>query len=111
MAERRVFAKRQAGFDFHRGLHKEKAQGMWREAVAAFKLAVRAPEDRGSRERHINASLFCSVVICLDMLGEYAERDRYLRQWEAEHPDDSQVERQRDYLAQKRRRLTGSALR
>jgi tetratricopeptide (TPR) repeat protein len=108
MAERLVFAKRQAGFDFHRGLHKEKAQGMWREAVGDFKFALRAPEDLGSGERHINASLFCSAVICLDMLGEHEERDRYLRQWAAEHPDDPRVERQRDFLEQKRRRYNGS---
>jgi hypothetical protein len=73
LAERRVFAKHQAGFDFYRGLHKEMAQGMWREAVVDCKAAIRPPEELGSRERR-------SALICLDMLGEYGERNRYLRQ-------------------------------
>jgi len=107
MAERRVFAKRQAGFDFYRGLHTSKAHSMWREAVADFETFLRSPESLEEGERQTNASLFQSAVICLDMLEDYNERNRYLRQWANEHPDDPNVERQRNYLIQKRGRFAG----
>src|SRR6266700_8989 len=101
MSERKVFAKRQAGFDFHRGLHREKACQMWREAVDDAKQAVKAPESLQSGERQISSSLLCSIVICLDMLNEPRERDRWFQRWDTEHPDDAQVGRQRDFLAEK----------
>jgi hypothetical protein len=100
--ERKVYAKRQAGFDFHRGLHREKAWQMWREAVDDAKQGIKQPESLQSGERQISAALLCSIVICLDMLGESSERDRWFQRWSAEHPDDPQVERQRSFLVLKR---------
>ena len=100
--ERKVYAKRQAGFDFHRGLHREKAWQMWSEAVDDAKQGIKQPESLQPGERQFNAGLLCSIVICLDMLSQSSERDRWFQRWAAEHPDDPQVERQRDFLAQRR---------
>ena len=102
MLELKVYAKRQAGFDLYRGLHRDKAERMWREAVEDVKQGIRPPEALQAGERQISSSLLCSVVICLDMLGDLRERDRWFQQWAAEHPDDPQVQRQRDFLIQKR---------
>jgi hypothetical protein len=105
MLELKIYAKRQAGFDFHRGMHREKAQRMWREAVEDGTRGIKSPEALGQGERHTNASILRSIVISLDMLGQSAERDRWLHRWAKEHPDDPEVERQRDFLAQKHRKL------
>jgi tetratricopeptide (TPR) repeat protein len=99
--ERKIFAKKQAGFDFRSGFHREKAEKMWREAADDAKAYIKAPEALQSRERQLSSSIYCSAVICLDMLGDFRERDRWFRQWAAEHPDDPQVERQRAFLVQK----------
>jgi tetratricopeptide (TPR) repeat protein len=98
----KTYAKRQAGFDFHRGLHREKAERMWRDAVEDIKNAIKPPESLQPGERTINAAMLATIVICLDMLGEFGERDRWLNQWETEHPDDPRVARQKDFLVRKR---------
>jgi tetratricopeptide (TPR) repeat protein len=41
IAECKAYAHRQAGFDFNRGLHHEKAEKMWAEAVEEVKRAIR----------------------------------------------------------------------
>lgn len=102
MVAQKVYAKRQAGFDFYRGTHSEKADRMWRDAVEDVKLGIKPPEALETGQRQINASLLCSMVICLDMLSEFRERDRWLERWEGEHPDDPQLGRQRSILLQKR---------
>jgi tetratricopeptide (TPR) repeat protein len=107
--ERKVFAKKQAGFDFYSGFHREKAGKMWREAADEAKAYIRSPEALQPRERQISSSIYCSAVICLDMLGDFRERDRWFRQWAAEHPDDPQVERQRAFLIQKHGMLSDPA--
>ena len=110
LLERKVYAERQAGFDFYSGLHREKAQRMWRDAVEHAKQGLKSPEALGQGERQINASLLCSLVICLDMLGEFRERDLWLRQWAAEHPDDPQVQRQCDFLTNKYENAFGASV-
>lgn len=99
--ERKIFAKKQAGFDFRSGFHREKAEKMWLEAADDAKAYIKSPESLQPRERQMSSSIYCSAVICLDMLGDSRERDRWFRQWAAEHPDDPQVERQRAFLIQK----------
>jgi hypothetical protein len=98
----RGIAKRQAGFDFHRSLHREKAESMWREAVEDIRNGIKPPKYLQPGERAINAAVLATIVICLDMPGEFRERDRWLRQWETEHPDDAEVSRQKDFLVRKR---------
>jgi hypothetical protein len=102
MLELKVYAKRQAGFDFYRGIHREKAERMWREAVDDVKQGIKPSKGLQPGERQTNASLLRSIVICLDMLGELHECKRWLQQWAAEHPDDPQVPRKLDFLVQKR---------
>lgn len=101
MMERKIFAKKQAGFDFHRGMHREKAEKMWREAAEDAKAYIKSPEALSGGEREISSAIYCAAVICLDMLGETRERNRWLEDWAAEHPGDPQVERQRQILIQK----------
>jgi hypothetical protein len=36
------------------------------------------------------------------MLGKFGDRDRWIERWEKEHPDDPQVERQKEFLRNKR---------
>jgi tetratricopeptide (TPR) repeat protein len=102
MTERKVYAQRQAGFDFHRGLHREKAERLWADAVEEVRRTIKAPEDLESGARPHNASMFCTAVICLDMLGRFRERDQWLERWEKEHPDDDQVAWQKEFLRNKR---------
>lgn len=101
MMERKIFAMKQAGFDFHRGMHREKAEKMWREAAEDARAYIKSPEELSGGEREISSAIYCAAVICLDMLGETRERNRWLDDWAAEHPGDPQVERQRQILIQK----------
>ena len=107
--ERKVFAKKQAGFDFRSGFHREKAEKMWREAADDAKAYIKLPDALQPRERQLSSSIYCSAVICLDMLGDSRERDRWFRQWAEEHSDDPQVERQRAFLVQKHGILSAPA--
>jgi tetratricopeptide (TPR) repeat protein len=99
--ERRVYAERQAGFDFHAGLHREKAERLWRDALQHAEAALKSPELLRAGERQINASLYCSIVRCLDMLREYKKRDEWVDCWASEHPDDPELQRQCEFLARK----------
>jgi hypothetical protein len=75
---------------------------MWREAVEDVNNCIKPPEALQAGERPLNAAMLATIVICLDMLGEFRERDRWLKQWETEHPDDPQVARQKEFLVRKR---------
>ncbi len=101
MVELRADAKRQAGFDFLKGLHYEKAEKSWREAIQDIENSMKAPEALNPGERDINSSLYRTAVICSDMLREPKQRDQWIRRWEAEHPDDPKVVKQKDYLREK----------
>jgi tetratricopeptide (TPR) repeat protein len=101
MMERKIFAKKQAGFDFHSGLHREKAEKMWREAADDARTYIKSPENLKGGEREISSAIYCAAVICLDMLGETRERNEWLEDWAAEHPGDPQLDRQRQILIQK----------
>jgi hypothetical protein len=105
IVDRKVYALRQAGFDFHTGLHREKATKMWTEAVEEIERKLKPPELLLEGERQINASMYCTIVICLDMLERFNERNRWLARWEKEHPDDPQVARQKEFINRKRGRL------
>lgn len=98
----KAHALRQAGFDFHRGLHGEKAARSWNEAVEEVKRAIKPPEELESAARQVNASMFQTVVICLHMLGSFVQRDNWLDRWEKEHPDDPEVVRQKQFLENRR---------
>jgi tetratricopeptide (TPR) repeat protein len=100
--ERKIYTLRQAGFDLYRGLHYEKAAKMWNEAVEDVKRYIRPPESLTSGARDLNASMYYSIVVCLDMLKQFRERNHWLERWEKEHPDDSQVADQKEYLKRKR---------
>jgi tetratricopeptide (TPR) repeat protein len=102
IVERKVYSLRQAGFDLHRGLHHEKAAKMWVDAVETVKQHIRDPETLPTGTRSLNASMYYSVVVCLDMLHRLRERNQWLERWEKEHPDDPQVASQKDFLKRKR---------
>jgi tetratricopeptide (TPR) repeat protein len=102
IVERKVAALRQAGFDLYGGLHREKATKMWADAVDEVKLRIRSPEELAAGKRHLNASMYYTMVVCLDMLNRFRERNHWLELWEKEHPDDANVARQKEFIITKR---------
>jgi len=100
--ELKVSALRQAGFDMRTRLLYDKAEEFWRSAVSLVKQKIKTPETLPEGERKLNASLFYSIVVCLDMLWELEDRNYWLDRWEKEHPDDPDVARQKDYITRKR---------
>jgi len=100
--ERKVFCLRQLGFDLHRGTHYEKAAKRFAEAVDEVKRHIKPPEALPSGARELNASMYYSVVVCLDMLNLIGERNHWLERWSKEHPDDPQISTQKEYLVRKR---------
>jgi tetratricopeptide (TPR) repeat protein len=103
--EKKVYILRQAGFDLYRGTHFEKAQKMWSEAVDEVRRRIKAPDQLPPGARALNASMYYSVVVCLDMLHDFRERNYWLERWEKEHPDDPLVVSQKEYLVRKRGKL------
>jgi tetratricopeptide (TPR) repeat protein len=101
LSERRAYAKRQAGFDFLRGLHRENAKRYWRDAVRDVENSIKSAESLEPGEQQVSSSMFCTIVICLDMLEEFYERDKWLARWEKEHPNDPQLVRQKEILISK----------
>lgn len=106
IVERKVYALRQAGFDLHRGLHSEKAAKMWIEAVEEIDKSMKSPETLPAGARTLNASMYYTMVVCLDMLNQFRDRNRWLERWEREHPDDPMVAVEKDYLIKKRGSLS-----
>jgi len=102
IVERKVYALRQAGFKLHRGLHSEKAVKMWIEAVEEIDRSMKSPETLASGARQLNASMYYTMVVCLDMLNRFGERNRWLERWEREHPDDPTVAVEKEFLIKKR---------
>jgi hypothetical protein len=75
---------------------------MWSEAVEEIKLRIRPPEQLATGKRQLNASMYFSMVVCLDMLNRLNERNHWLEVWEKEHPDDPKVAQQREFIILKR---------
>jgi tetratricopeptide (TPR) repeat protein len=99
--ERKVYTLRQAGFDMYRGLHYEKATKMWTDAVDEVERHIKNPETLPTGARYLNASMYYSVVVCLDMLRRVKDRNHWLERWEKEHPDDPQVTVEKDIIRRK----------
>jgi len=100
--ERKVYALRQAGFDMYRRLQFERAQKLWTEAVEEVKRRIKSPETLPAGARKLNASMYESIVVCLDMLSQFRDRNYWLDRWEKEHPDDPRVVSEKEYIKQKR---------
>lgn len=100
--ERKVYALRQAGFDMYRRLQFERAQKLWAEAVEEVKRRIKSPETLPAGARKLNASMYESIVVCLDMLSQFRDRNYWLDRWEKEHPDDPRVASEKEYIKQKR---------
>jgi tetratricopeptide (TPR) repeat protein len=102
IVELKVNALRRAGFDLHAGLHREKAVKMWADAVEEIKRRIKSPEQLGEGKRQLNASMYYTTVVCLDMLNRLSERNHWLELWEKEHPDDPKVAHQKEFIISKR---------
>ncbi|HZR64409.1 MAG TPA: hypothetical protein VFA85_04625 [Terriglobales bacterium] len=100
--EGRVYVLRQAGFDLYRGTHYEKSAKMWTEAVEEVRRHIKPPDALPAGARHLNASMYYSIVVCLDMLNQLRERNYWLERWEKEHPDDPEVAAQKEFIQRKR---------
>jgi tetratricopeptide (TPR) repeat protein len=98
IVERKAYALRQAGHDLQRGLHYEKAAKMWTDAVEFVARSIKSPETLPVGARTQNSSMYNTIVVSLNMLRHYKERNHWLERWEREHPDDPQVTVQKEYL-------------
>jgi tetratricopeptide (TPR) repeat protein len=107
--ERKVHILRQAGFDMYRRLQLEKAEKLWSEAVEEVKRRIKSPETLPQGARKLNASMYESIVVCLDMLSQFRDRNYWLHRWEKEHPDDPRVAFEKEYIKQKRGTLQAAA--
>ena len=107
--ERKVYALRRAGLDLHGGLHREKAEKMWVEAVEEIKLRIKPPEKLAEGNRQLNSSMYYTMVVCLDMLNRFRERNHWFELWEKEHPDDPSVARQKEIIISKRGSVSAGA--
>jgi tetratricopeptide (TPR) repeat protein len=106
LVERKAFALRQSGFDLYRGLHFEKAGKMWLDAVEEIERSIKSPEMLPAGARALNASMYYTMVVCLDMLNQLRNRNRWLERWEREHPDDPMVAAEKDIIIRKRGSLS-----
>jgi uncharacterized Fe-S cluster-containing radical SAM superfamily enzyme len=52
--------------------------------------------------------MYYTIVICLDMLNQFRDRNRWLERWEKEHPDDPMVNVEKEYLIKKRGGLSAA---
>jgi tetratricopeptide (TPR) repeat protein len=102
IVELKVSTLRQAGFALHVGLHREKAERMWADAVEEIKRRIKSPEELSEGKRQLNASMYYTMVVCLDMLNRLSERNHWLELWEKEHPDDPRVAYQKGVIISKR---------
>ena len=86
---------------------------MWADAVEEIKLRIKPPEELAEGKRQLNASMYYTMVVCLDMLNRLPERNHWLELWEKEHPDDPRVSQQKDFIISKRGhfKLQGQVLR
>jgi tetratricopeptide (TPR) repeat protein len=109
LIEQKVLAQREVGFDFLARNHQERASQTWAEAVDLISRRIKSPEKLPVNDRHLNSSMFCTMVVCLDMLGRHAERNQWLDRWEKENPEDPQLQRQKDELLSKHGTLKASA--
>jgi hypothetical protein len=53
--------------------------------------------------------MYETIVVCLDMLNEFRDRNYWLDRWEKEHPDDPHVAIEKEYIKQKRGTLQAAA--
>jgi len=102
LANLRTYSLLRAGWDLAARLQREKAEKLWITAVGELKERLRAPETLRTGERQMSAQMYQTLIICLDLLGQTTELRYYFRQWQAEHPDDRNVEIQRNKICRKR---------
>jgi tetratricopeptide (TPR) repeat protein len=100
----RAQCKLRSGQDFARRLQREKAFKLWSEAAAELKVALKAPDKLQSGEREISAEMYRVMIICLDLMGDFKGLYAAFQNWRNEHPDDSNVEKQREFIEGKRGR-------
>src|SRR2546426_6019298 len=46
---------------------------------------IKPPEALPAGARGLNASMYYSIVVCLDMLKQFRDRNHWLERWESEH--------------------------
>jgi hypothetical protein len=83
-------------------LQREKAFRLLSEAADEIQKALKPPDKLQPRDREISADMYLTLIICLDLLGDYKSVRAYLQTWQQEHPDDVRVAYQRDFIEKKR---------
>ena len=100
----RAECKVRLGMDFQRRLQREKAFKLWEECSSELKSSFKDPEKCAQGEREISASMYKTLSICLDCLGDLRGVREWMIRWEKEHPEDPAAGRQREYIEGKRGR-------
>ena len=98
----RAECKVRSGQDLFSRLQREKAFKLWNEAVGELKVALKSPESLRDGERDISAWMYRTLVICLDCLSDFRMLKQSFLDWEREHPEDKNIERQREFILRKR---------
>lgn len=97
----RAECKVRSGQDFAARLQREKASKLWLEAAREIIQIKKSPDKLESNERLINAQMYKTLIICLDLVGDFRGLYDHFQEWEAEHADDPSVRYQRIYLEKK----------
>jgi hypothetical protein len=97
----RAECKLRSGQDLASRLQREKAFRLWEEAKIELIHAIKPADKLQEGEREINGAMYKTLIICLDMLGEFKELRSYLQAWEREHPEDTRPSFQRDFIENK----------
>lgn len=98
----RAECKVRSGQDLLSRLQREKAYKLWSEAVQELRTELKPPEKLQDGEREISSWMYRTLAICLDCLADFKALKQCLIQWQVEHPDDPQVERQKEIIAARR---------
>jgi tetratricopeptide (TPR) repeat protein len=93
--------KLRSGQDHSSRLQREKAFRLWSEAAQELCQVLKTPDNLLHGEREISADIYRTLVVCLDLVGDYKNLRTYLQLWEEEHPEDPKAVYQREFIEKK----------
>jgi tetratricopeptide (TPR) repeat protein len=97
----RAESKLRSGHDLSSRLQREKAHRLWNEAIKDILSAKKSPDALLQGERQFNCQLYNTLIVCLDLVGDYKNLYAHFLLWHAEHPDDHNVGYQNEFIEKK----------
>lgn len=97
----RAECKLRSGQDFASRLQREKAFRLWTEAVTELTQTLKRPEKLKAVEQSISAQMYKTLIISLDVMGDYKALRTHFQEWIREHPTDPNIIHQRDFIEYK----------